>query len=109
MKKITFICVCLFTATLFTGCFRNNTRVGEFHVPNMTSQECLTLLSDRLRAVEGVMDIKADFESRKVFVTFDGLKAALKNIEFVISGAGFDVNDSPAVPEAKAALPASCR
>jgi copper chaperone CopZ len=109
MKKILFICTCIFASLLCTACFRNDTRIGIYHVPNMTSQECLNALSGRLRAVEGVMDVQADFATQQVSVTFNGLKAGLKNIEFVIAGAGFDVNDTPGAAAAKAALPVSCR
>jgi copper chaperone CopZ len=109
MKKRMLSLVGLATLSFFTGCFRNDRRVGEFQVPNLTSQECLNYLSGKLRASEGIEDVKADFESRTVIVTFDGLKLALKNIEFSIAGAGFDVNDTPANPQAKAGMPASCR
>lgn len=109
MKKILFICASLFIALLYTGCFRNDIRVGEYLVPNMTAQACLDVLTARLKAVEGVQDVKADFSTGTVYVTFDGLKAALKNIEFVIAGTGFDVNDTPGAPEAKATLPPGCR
>jgi len=83
--------------------------VGEYHVPKITSQECLNVLSAKLRGIEGVQDVQADFATQTVSVTFDGLKAALKNIEFVIAGAGYDVNDTPGNPTAKAELPATCR
>ena len=109
MKIFTFICTCIFTSLLCTGCFRNDTRIGEYHVPSMTSEECLSVLSTRLLAVEGVKDVKADFETRTVSVTFDGLKAGLKNIEYVIAGSGFDVNQTPGAPAAKTELPPSCR
>ncbi len=103
------ICTCLLFASLCTGCFRNDTRIGEYRVPKMTDQECLNVLSAKLRGIEGVSDVRADFASQKVTVQFDGLKVALKNIEFVIAGAGFDVNETPGNPTAKAELPASCR
>ncbi len=109
MKKYAFICICSFATLLCAGCFRNDTRIGEYHVPTVTSQDCLNILSTKLHAVEGVQEIKADFETKTVYVTFDGLKAGLKNIEFVIAGAGFDVNDTPGAAAAKAELPASCR
>jgi len=109
MKIVNSICTGLLFAALCTGCYRKDLRIGEFHVPQVTSQECLNILSGRLRGIEGVSDVTADFPSSKVFVTFDGLKSALKNIEFVIASAGFDVNETPAAPAAKAALPESCR
>jgi len=109
MKKIIFICTGLFVSLLCSGCFRNDTRIGVYHVPTITSQECLNILSGRLRAVEGVEDVQADFTTQQVSVTFNGLKVGLKNIEFVIAGAGFDVNDTPGAAAAKEQLPASCR
>jgi copper chaperone CopZ len=109
MKKTIISCTGLIMALLCTSCFRNDTRVGEYHVPMMKSQECLNVLSAKLRGIEGVMDVQADFNTQTVSVTFDGLKAALKNIEFVIAGSGYDVNDTPGNPAAKAELPASCR
>ncbi len=109
MKKIIFICTCIFASLLCSGCFRNDTRIGVYHVPNITSQECLNVLSGKLRAVEGVEDVQADFTTHKVSVTFNGLKAGLKNIEFVIAGAGFDVNETPGAAAAKEQLPATCR
>jgi hypothetical protein len=42
-------------------------------------------------------------------VTYDALKLGIKNIEYVIAGAGFDANDTPAPKEAREALPAECR
>lgn len=96
-------------ASLVSGCFRNDTRIGTFKVPLLQSQECLNYLSGKLRGVEGVMDVQADFSTQTVMVTFNGLKVALKNIEFVIAGSGFDVNDTPASASAKASMPVACR
>lgn len=108
-KAIIFSCTCLLSVLLCTSCFRNDTRFGEYQVPKMTSQECLNVLSGKLKGIEGVEDVQADFSTGKVTVRFNGLKVALKNIEFVIAGAGFDVNDTPGNPTARAELPVSCR
>ncbi|HMO51400.1 MAG TPA: heavy-metal-associated domain-containing protein [Kiritimatiellia bacterium] len=94
---------------VFTGCFRNDQRVVTFNVPQMQAQECLNFLSGRLRGAEGVEDVRGDFTAGTVTVTFNGLKLALKNIEFIIAEAGFDVNDTPGAPDARAALPVPCR
>ncbi|HMP90961.1 MAG TPA: heavy-metal-associated domain-containing protein [Kiritimatiellia bacterium] len=75
----------------------------------MTTPECFNILSGRVRGVEAVQDVKVDYATQTVFVQFDGLKAALKNIEFAIAAAGFDVNDTPAAAAVKAALPEGCR
>lgn len=94
---------------LLTGCFRNDRRTIDFNVPKLTTQECLAYLSGRLRANEGVEDVRADFTTGTVTVTFNGLKLALKNIEIIIAEAGFDVNERPADPVARATMPAPCR
>jgi len=98
---------------LFTlcGCFRNDLRTEEFHVPELEGQPCLSYLSSRLRTVDGIRDIQADFSSKKVVVSFDGLKLAIKNIEIYIADAGFDVNERPGNETARASaeFPSSCR
>lgn len=109
MKKIVLALSMISIFALFTGCFRNDRRTGEFHVPMMQSEECLNYLSGKLRAAEGVEMVTADFAAQKVIVTFNGLKLALKNIEIIIADAGFDVNERPASPAAKAGMPAPCR
>ena len=109
MKINAIFCAGLLLTALCTSCYRNDTRIGEFHVPVITSPECLTILEGRLRGVEGVESVTADFTTQRVLVKFNGLKAALKNIEFAIANAGFDVNETPAVQSVKAALPEGCR
>jgi len=109
MKYLSISFSLILMASINVGCFRNDTRIGTFHVPQLQSGECFTYLSGKLRGVEGVMDVQADFNTQTVTVTFNGLKAALKNIEFVIAGSGFDVNDTPASTSAKATMPVPCR
>ncbi len=91
------------------GCYRNDTRTASFNVPQIQTQECLNFLAGRLRGAEGVIEISGTLDAGTVTVQFDGMKLALKNIEYLISSAGFDVNETPAVPEAKASLPVPCR
>ena len=59
--------------------------------------------------IDGIVSATPDYEKRTVSVTYDTTKLAIKNIEFVIAGVGFDANDIPAKPEARKALPAECR
>lgn len=108
MKLTQLVVIPLLAAGLFSGCFRNDRRIGEFHVAQMQSQECLTYLSAKLRAMEGVEDVEADFSTQTVRVTFNGLKLALKNIELNIADAGFDVDTTPGNPGARTNMPASC-
>ena len=109
MKRYLYIIFSISLIGTSSGCFRSDKRVEEFNVPQMQSQECLTYLSGKLRGIEGVDDVQADFNTRIVSVTFTGLKLGYKNIEFVIAGSGFDCNDTPAPVAAKAALPVPCQ
>jgi len=103
------LCLCLTLA--LAGCFRNDLRTEEFHVPKLSGPECLNYLTSRLRGVDGVTDVQGDFSTKKLTVSFNGLKLAIKNIEIYIADAGFDVNERPGDEKARAAsgFPASCR
>jgi copper chaperone CopZ len=91
------------------GCFRKDIRTITVEVPQLRSAECSKILLDAASKVDGIISAKPDIEKHTVDITYNALKLAIKNIEFVIAGAGFDANTTPATPEAKAALPAGCR
>lgn len=92
-----------------TGCFRNDIREVTFSVPQLAAPECADVIQNALASIDGVIGAEADLVNQQLTVTFNGLKLAIKNIEFVIAGAGFDVDQTPGVAGAKAALPAPCR
>ncbi|HMP72951.1 MAG TPA: heavy-metal-associated domain-containing protein [Kiritimatiellia bacterium] len=109
--KITLIALTLMVSLTFlsTGCFRNDTRTVAFHIPHLNAPECAEAVRIALGAMDGIYGAEADIPNRTLTVTFDGLKLGIKNIEFTIAGAGFDVEDTQGNPRAKAALPAPCR
>ncbi len=92
-----------------SACFRMDIRTVDYEVPGMGSTECVQVIENALSSVDGVLSARPDFQQRTIAVTYDSRKLSIKNIEFVISGAGFDVNDTKGRPEAKATLPATCR
>ena len=92
-----------------TGCFRKNVLTVTVNVPQMKAAECSKLIQDALLKIDGIMFAQPDTTTHSIAVTYDSRKLALKNIEFLISGAGFAANDTPANPEARAALPEACR
>lgn len=89
--------------------FRPDVRTITVQVPQMKALDCQQRIQDALAKTEGVQTTTPDLASRKIDVTYDALKLGIKNIEYVIAGAGFDANDTPAPKEAREALPAECR
>jgi copper chaperone CopZ len=101
--------VFLLLGILVSGCFRQDVRTLEVRVPNMNSPECFKIIQSALNRVEGIVSIEPDIPHHKVTVTYNSTKVAVKNIEYVIVGLGFDANDNPGKPEARQSLPADCR
>jgi copper chaperone CopZ len=99
----------LAAALLAAGCFRQDRRTIVIHVPQMTSPACYAIIQDALKNVEGIEKSKPDYTNRTLEVTFNGLRLGIKNIEFVIAGAGFKANDIDPPEEARARLPEGCR
>ena len=75
----------------------------------MKSADCSKIIQGALSRIEGIRSAEPDIENRTISVTYDSTKLSIKNIEFLIAGVGFDANDEPGKPEAKAALPVGCR
>ena len=99
----------LVAALAGVGCLRQDVLTVTISVPQLKATECSKSIQDALLKIDGIMFAQPDPATHSIVVTYDSKKLALKNIEFLISGAGFDANDTPANPEARAALPESCR
>jgi hypothetical protein len=98
------------TALLLTaGCFRNDTRTETFQIEQLRSQESAMILAQALRQVAGIKEFRPDFEKHTLTVVFNGLEVYVKNIEYVIVKAGFDLPNCPADPADKAKLPEGIR
>lgn len=107
-------CIGLFGAAavliaLAAGCYRQDIRTLEVSVPQMGSPECARIVQDVFSRVDGIKEVKIDLDNRRVTVTYEGLKMGIVNIEYHLTNAGFDANDKPGRPEARAKLPAECR
>ncbi len=106
----TLFSIALFGAILcLSACFRPDIRTVDYDVPAMGTTECVQIIQNALGAVDGILSARPDLQSHSIAVTYDSRKLSIKNIEFVISGSGFDVNDTQGRPEAKKALSADCR
>ncbi len=91
------------------GCFRQDRRTITVNVPQLKGPECLRFIQDAAQKVEGIEQVSPSYESRTVDVTYNAMKLGIKNIEFIIAGAGFDANNTQAPAAARAALPEGCR
>lgn len=103
--------VLLFAASLVltAGCYRQDIRTLVVKVPAMASADCSKVIQDALGRIEGVVSAQPNLEEHTMSVTYDARKLAVRNIQYLISGVGFDADDLPGKPDVKAALPAGCR
>lgn len=94
---------------LCPACFRQDKRTITVKVPQLVSADCLLHIQTAAKQVEGIEDVRGSIENKTVDVTYNAMKLGIRNIEFIIARAGFDANDTPASPQARAALPEGCR
>jgi hypothetical protein len=109
MKKLLKKWLPLIALLLLTGCFRNNIRTETFQIKQLRTQDSATRLAMALRPVAGIKDVKPDLEKHTLTVVFNGLEGYIKNIEYAIVKAGFDLPNWPADPADKAKLPENMR
>lgn len=94
---------------LCSACFRQDKRTITVSVPQLASTDCLSIIQTSAKQVEGIEQVTGNLEAKTVDVTYNAMKLGIRNIEFIIAKAGFDANDTPATPQARAALPEGCR
>lgn len=99
----------LIALLLLAGCFRNDLRTETFQIKQLRTQESAMLIAQALRPVSGIKEIRPDVEQHTLTVVFNGLEVYLKNIEYAIVKAGFDLPHWPADPADKAKLPEGIR
>ena len=99
----------LMITVLLTGCFRNDIRTQTFHIDQLQTQESARLVANALRGLRGIQTVQPDLQDRTCTVVFDGRQLYLKNIEFAIVKAGFDLPHWPAKTADKAKLPEELR
>ncbi len=90
---------------LLAGCFRNDLRTETFEIKQLRTQDATARISQALRAVAGIKEVRPDLEKHTLTVVFNGLECYIKNIEYAIVKAGFDLPNWPADPADKAKLP----
>jgi len=102
-------------AVIGAACRMQDMREVQIRVPGMRCERCAQQVTDALRKLEGVRldSVEADGEQGLVFLRYDSMRVARKNLEHAIADAGFDVDTKPlplpANAAAREALPEACR
>jgi copper chaperone CopZ len=109
MKTLLKPWILLIALFVLSGCFRNDIRTETFQIEQLRSQDGIARIAQALKTVSGIMEIRPDLEARTLTVVWNGREAYLKNIEYAIVKAGFDLPNCPADPEDKAKLPEELR
>lgn len=60
-------------------------------VSDMTCSHCQATVTQAVRSVDGVIDVKVDLESKKVTVAFDDSKTSETAIKQAIADKGYEV------------------
>lgn len=77
--------------------------------PKVTSNQAAEIVIKALSGADGVQDASVNVGNGTVTVTYDSMKTAVKNLEFVVAEAGFSAGEIPADRKAQAALPQALR
>jgi len=109
MMQLSRFLACAMILALASGCFRPDRRTITVAVPQMSSPACYAIIVESLKGIEGIESAQPDYDARSLSVTFNGLRLAIRNVEYAIAATGFDANDLTGAPEAKARLPEGCR
>lgn len=107
MKIFAIITACILSAFL-SGCRQQDFRTTEIRIPNVINSACESRVRDALKPLKGIEMEKLVFKDGTLTVRYDSMMLGVKNIEHAIKDAGFDANDFPADPAARAKLPQEC-
>jgi hypothetical protein len=89
--------------------FREDDRKVVFTVPALDSPDCSRELLEVLSRIGAVKEAIPDLDAQQVTILYNSRDIAIKNIEYAIAGAGFDVDDSIGNSGKRAKLPEACR
>jgi copper chaperone CopZ len=91
------------------GCRVRDIRTVTIKVPGMKNQACAKIIQDAFMKQPGLEEVKPDIENRTVFIKYNSMVIAKKNLEYAITAVGFDANDEKADKKAYDALPPECK
>ena len=95
-------------AILCAGCRQKDYRTAKVQVPNVINEACEKRVRDALRPLKGIEMDLVGVTNGILYVRYDSMQLGLKNIEHAVKDAGFDANEFPADPQARAKLPKEC-
>lgn len=105
----------LVVSTLLVACGQQNkeaatkTETVAISVATAQCDQCVSTITDALKAVDGVESTEIDLEKKVATVHFVPTKANLSTLESAIVNAGYDANDKKRNPEAYEKLPDCCK
>ena len=97
-----------FAALLAAGCRQQDYRTAEVKVPNVINAACEKRVRDALAPLKGIEMKSVGVTNGVLYARYDSMQLGLKNIEHAVKDAGFDANEFPADPAARAKLPKEC-
>lgn len=108
MKHIAAISASVIALALAAGCRQKDFRTAEVRVPNVINAACEKRVRDALASLKGIEMNLVGVTNGVLYVRYDSMQLGLKNIEHAVKDAGFDANEFPADPAARAKLPKEC-
>ena len=112
MKRISL----LFTAVLLYGCLSvisknsaNNIKIDEIIIPTAQCNMCVAKIGNALNGVDGILKYKVELETDQVKIKYNSDMISLKDIEQLISKAGYQANNLPADVDAYNKLAMCCK
>ena len=112
MKKKLHILLLTAFVTASSGCSvrpREDMHTHVLVVPRVAIPECREIILQNLGRIGGITKVEVQPDQGTLTVTFNSRITALKNIEFSLAEAGFDVDDSVGRAGERSTLPESCR
>ena len=91
------------------GCFRNDIHTETFQINQLRTQAGAAIIAQSFQQVSGIQEMRPDFVKHTLTVVYNAKDTHLKNIEYAIVKAGFDLPHWPADPADKAKLPEELR
>jgi copper chaperone CopZ len=71
----------------------NFSQIVTIEVPTIKCGSCVKTVSDAVKKLNGVNEVKVDKKSKTATVHYDGTKIKQSDIELAISKAGYDANE----------------
>lgn len=113
MKKMmnTFL-VTLFLVSFTSACYRKDVQTLVVDVPGLKTPGCAEVVRRFMYAnppVEGLIAVEPSVEAKTVTFEYDSRKIAIKNLEYMLTKAGFEANGNAPDLEAQKKLDPACR